>query len=120
MKFTCSRQFAWFIFSVLFTPVRFFPLPILDPVTGPFNGMIVPLTDEQVSFRLRVSKTDQRKKGCRVVLCKAPDPTFCPVLAMAVHLQVVPRDDSPLFRHVDGDPLTIIQFRAVFVRAGSS
>lgn len=36
---------------------------------------------------------------------------------MAVYLQVDTRGPGPLFRHLNGSPLTIVQFRALFYRA---
>lgn len=75
------------------------------------------LLDDQVSFWLWVSKMDQRRRGCRVVLRQAPNPSLCLVLAMAVYLQLAPRGPGPLFHNQNGSPLTIAQFQALFAQA---
>lgn len=72
---------------------------------------------EHVLLWLRVSKTDPLGRGTMVRLRSSPDRSLCPVASLQLYLFLAPSGPGPLFRHQDGTPLTLSQFRTVFHRA---
>lgn len=73
----------------------------------------VALSDNAVSIRIRVSKTDQRQKGTKIHLGRCADMGLCPVGAMERYLQWRGTEQGLLFCHEDKSPLTKYQFWSV-------
>ena len=62
-----------------------------------------------IQIHLKVSKTDQERKGLSIFIGKTGD-DICPVAALTAYLVTQDRGDGPLFQLKDGTPLTKDRF----------
>ena len=74
-----------------------------------------------IQIHLKVSKTDQERKGVSIFIGKTGD-DICPVAALTAYLATQDRGDGPLFQFKDRTPLTKDRFihhvRAALSSAG--
>lgn len=119
----CASQFEILLFLTV-AVVMFFGAfrlgEVLSASRFDSSGQALHLLDVSfnaggVALRLRISKTNQRGRGCTVQLGWSASPDLCPVRALRDYQQGV-GGEGPLFRHEDGSRLTLYQFRALFAR----
>ena len=58
-----------------------------------------------IQIHLKVSKTDQERKGVSIFIGKTGD-DICPVAALTAYLAIQDHGDGPLFQFKDRTPLT--------------
>ena len=64
-----------------------------------------------ISLRLKQTKTDQARKGVKVVMGKTGD-DVCPIMALLHYLSLRGATPGPLFQWQNGTPLTRVRFVA--------
>lgn len=72
---------------------------------------------DAITFHLRFSKMYHRVQGHCIAPRLSPLEILCPVRMLLKYRVRGPSGPGPFFHHLDGSPLTLSQFRAVFKRA---
>lgn len=123
MQFICHSMYEATLFRAAFSLSYFGFLRAGELTSTNYNkGKIIlrshiQITQDKVYLVIPFSKTDQFGKSTTLTLNKHHQSDVCPVKLLSKYLFLRPKQDGPLFCHLNSNALTYYQFSSVLKQA---